>query len=146
MLRPVYAIAAAFSAATAFASIPPAYVKHLPPEREAGPVTYISGGATPDEAESVKRAAQDYPLELVFEQEGAGGEKMLKDMPVSITDERGKTVFEGQSTGPYFLARLPRGRYFVTTHWDDWSFTREVNVGDERQRVVFGFRKPDDLA
>ena len=146
MLRTTIAFAATFSAATAFASIPPAYLKHLPPEQEAGSVAYITGGTNPAEAESVKRAAQDYPLELVFEQEGAKGEKMLKDMPVSITDERGKVVFEGQSTGPYFLARLPKGRYFVTTHWDDWSFTREVNIGGDRQRVVFGFRKPDNLA
>ena len=138
--------AAALSAASAFAAIPPTYMKHLPPEHEAGAIAYITGGANPAEAESVKRAAQEYPLELVFEQEGPKGEKMLKDMPVSITDEKGTVVFEGQSSGPYFLARLPKGRYFVTTHWDDWSFTREVNIGADRQRVVFGFRKPDSLA
>ena len=145
MLRTL-AIAAALSAASAFASIPPAYLRQLPPEREAGSIAYLTGGASPAEAESVKRAAQEYPLELVFEQEGAKGEKMLQDMPVSITDEKGKVVFEGRSSGPYFLARLPKGRYFVTTHWDDWSFTREVNIGADRQRVVFGFRKADDLA
>jgi hypothetical protein len=146
MLRTTIAFAATFSAATAFASIPPAYLKHLPPEQEAGSVAYITGGTNPAEAESVKRAAQDYPLELVFEQEGAKGEKMLKDMPVSITDERGKVVFEGQSDGPYFIARLPKGKYTVSTRWDAWSFSREVKIGGgQRQRVVFAWSEPGPM-
>ena len=66
-------------------------------------------------------------------------------MPVRITDDKGKVVFEGQSAGPYFLARLPKGKYVVSTRWDAWSFSREVRIGGERQRVVFAWSEPGPM-
>ncbi len=55
-------------------------------------------------------------------------------------------VFAGRTDGPYFLARLPLGRYTVTTHWDSWSFTKPVTLGGERRRVVFEWKKPAPAA
>lgn len=135
---------AAGAAMAASAAIPPAYQAHLPPAQvSAGGMEYITGGKTPEEADAVKRAAQDYPLELVFrEHDGAKGQE-LDDNPVVIRDETGKVVFAGRTEGPYFLARLPAGEYTVTTHWDSWSFTKPVTIApDERERVVFDWKKP----
>jgi len=58
------------------------------------------------------------PLELVFVERYGRKENLLADMPVRIVDEHGKVVYEGQSKGPYFHAKLPRGRYTVSTRWD----------------------------
>jgi hypothetical protein len=141
-LRTFVPAVAAFAATAASASIPPAYEKFLPREQRAGTITYLTGGATHEEANALKRAAQEYPLELVFMERDGRTDKYLSDMPVRITDANGKVVFEGQARGPYFLARLPRGRYTVSTRWDAWSFQRHVSIGRDRQRVVFKWSKP----
>jgi len=64
------------------------------------------------------------------------------DMPVRIVDEHGKVVYEGQSKGPYFHAKLPRGRYTVSTRWDAWSSSRPVTIGKSPQRLVFAWGAP----
>ena len=56
---------AVFSSA---ADVPPVYRAFLPPEQHQGEVAYISGGLTEREANAIKRASQEYPLELVFRQ------------------------------------------------------------------------------
>ena len=133
------------AATAATAAIPPRYAENLPEPRKAGPVTYITGGQEEHEANAIKRAAQEYPLELVFVEKVGRREKPLAEMPVRITDDKGKVVFEGQSEGPYFIARLPKGKYTVSTRWDAWSFSREVKIGGERQRVVFAWSQPGPM-
>jgi hypothetical protein len=136
---------AASTAMAASASIPPAYLKDLPPEQHQGLVDYITGGKNAAEAESVKRAAQEFPLELVFVEKDGARKRQIYDNPVVIRDALGGVVFAGRTDGPYFLAKLPIGQYTVTTHWDSWSFTKPVTIdGDpgDRQRVVFEWDKP----
>ena len=143
MMQQAIACAVAASAAlTASAAIPPAYLDHLPPAQiSAGGVEYLTGGKTPQEADAVKRAAQEFPLELVFVEHDGKSTRDLYDNPVVIRDAKGKVVFAGRTDGPYFLARLPDGHYTVTTHWDSWSFTKPVTIGPDRSRVVFEWRK-----
>jgi hypothetical protein len=132
-------------AMAASAAIPPAYLKDLPPEQHQGVVDYITGGKSAAEADSVRRAAQDFPLELVFVEKDGATQEQIYDNPVVIRDAIGNVVFAGRTDGPYFIARLPAGQYTVTTHWDSWSFTRPVTIGagpDERQRVVFEWARP----
>jgi len=133
---------AASAAMAATAAIPPAYQAHLPPAQVSpGGIEYLTGGKTPEAADAVKRAAQEYPLELVFVEQDGGAKRALYDNPVVIRDARGEVVFAGRTDGPYFLARLPEGDYTVTTHWDAWTFTNPVTVGAGRSRVVFDWRK-----
>ncbi len=47
-------------------NVPPAYRRNLPPEEHQGKVDYIAGGISTQQADAIKRASQDYPLELVF--------------------------------------------------------------------------------
>ena len=121
--------------------VPPAYRAYLPPEQHVGEVTYVAGGLSPQEANAIKRASQDYPLELVFRQTVDGKVKDLYDVPVKITDASGKVVFDAHSPGPYLIARLPKGRYTVTAHWDDWDFSKDVTIGGDRDRVVFAWER-----
>ncbi|HXF80417.1 MAG TPA: hypothetical protein VN598_16240 [Usitatibacter sp.] len=130
---------AVFSSA---AVVPPAYRAHLPPEQHQGEVSYISGGLSREEADAIKRASQEYPLELVFRQDVNGRPADLYDVPLQIRDDAtGKVVFDGRSAGPYFIARLPKGRYTVTAHWDDWNFSRDLAIGDARDRVIFAWKR-----
>src|SRR4051794_10668417 len=101
----VFAIVAAFAAAGSFASIPPAYQAHLPPERVQGSVPFLTGGRTPEERAAVKRAAQEWPLEVVFYENG----KTPENMPVTVTDAGGNVVFDGIASGPVMLLKLPKG-------------------------------------
>jgi len=134
--------AAALGASTALGAIPPAYQAHLPQARELDGIPFITGGKTPEEADAVKRAAQEWPLEVVFEEQDRGTDRKLERMPITITDASGKVVFDGLSEGPILLARLPRGHYIVTTRWDAWTFSRPVTIGEERERVVFDWKRP----
>ena len=134
--------AAALGASTALGAIPPAYQAHLPQARELDGIPFITGGRTPEEADAVKRAAQEWPLEVVFEEQDRGADRPLERMPITITDASGKVVFEGVSEGPILLARLPRGHYTVTTRWDAWTFSRPVTIGEEPERVVFDWKRP----
>jgi hypothetical protein len=127
------------------ADVPPAYRAYLPPEQHQGEVAYISGGSGEREANAIKRAAQDYPLELVFREDVNGKPKDLYDVPVKIRDDAsGKVVFDGTSAGPYFIARLPKGRYTVTAHWDNWNFSKDLAIGNGRDRVVFAWKRDSD--
>jgi len=134
--------AASVVASTAGAAIPPAYRDDLPPRQREGDITYITGGVGQDEAQAIKRAAQDFPLELVFVERNGRKQEYLAAMPVRIVNDKGKVVFEGVSDGPYFIAKLPKGKYTVSTRWDAWSFSRPVTIGKARQRVVFAWGAP----
>jgi len=136
----------AFAATGVFASIPPAYEAHLPPQHVLGTVPFISGGETREELEAVKRAAQEWPLEIVFAEQDGKSAKTLAQVHVVITDKAGKVVFDGVSSGPVLLVGLPRGEYTVTTHWDAWDFSRPVTIGDDRARVVFDWKRPEGAA
>jgi hypothetical protein len=134
------------AATAAAASIPKEYSVSLPPARKSGEVTYLSGGNEQDEALALKRAAARFPLEVVFVEKTGKRERHIAHaaMPVRITDTEGRVMFEGESNGPYFLARLPKGRYTVSTRWDALVSSRPVTIGSERQRVVFAWVKTGD--
>jgi hypothetical protein len=136
--RIILAAAAGLLATAASAALPPSYAE-LPAVHHEGDITYLSGGIGQDEAQAMKRAAGQYPLELVFVQRDGKKESFLADMPVRIVDAKGTVVFDGRSEGPYFLAELPGGRYTVSTKLDAWSFSRRVTVGKEHERVVFAW-------
>src|SRR5262250_2288123 len=108
----VLGCAALFAAAAASASIPPAYRAHLPPETLAGNVAFVSGGKDIEEERSLKRAAQEYPLELVFEEKDRPFDAdYIAGIPVTIRDDKGQVALETMSRGPIFLAKLPPGHY-----------------------------------
>jgi len=134
------AIACAMAASAALgasAAIAPAYLDHLLPARvSAGGEEPLARGGNPGAA-----AAAKFPLEVVFVEQDGKAKRRLDDKPVVIRDRAGKVVFSGRADGPRFLARLPAGRYTVSTRWDSWTFTKPVTIGRERQRVVFDWMK-----
>lgn len=56
--------------------------------------------------------------------------RQLTHIPVTIADAG------AMGDGPYFLQRLSKGRYAVTTRSDAWSFMTPVKIDKARRRVV----------
>jgi hypothetical protein len=130
---------AALAAAPAFAALNPHAT--LPPEEHHGNIAYMSGGIGQDEARAMRREAARYPLELLFVEKSGKRDDFLADMPVTIRNAKGDVVFRGRSSGPYFLAKLPAGRYTISSRDDGHAVTRHVKVdGKATRRVVFEWR------
>jgi hypothetical protein len=54
----------------------------------------------------------------------------VTDIPVAIRDD------PANGDGPFFLERLAKGRYALTTHYDAWSFMSPVTIDRARRRVI----------
>lgn len=139
MLRIAMPLFAALATTSTFAAMDPHSA--LPPEHHQGKVAWMSGGIGQSEAAAMKREARNYPLELLFVSRHGKRDDYLASMPVTIKDAKGNEVFHGTSDGPYFLARLPAGRYTITSWQRGRTVSRHVDIGAKgRQRVVFEWK------
>ncbi|BDD94281.1 hypothetical protein PanNE5_37210 [Pandoraea sp. NE5] len=98
----------------------------FPPEKMQGAIAYVSGGIGLDEANALKLAAARYPLELEFARKATPQNEYVSDVGVVIKNQAGKSMLKATSDGPYFLAKLPEGKYTVSAE----------RHGDMQQRVV----------
>ena len=86
--------------------------------------------APSDAAGPVAPAAKTFRLEIVRVAKDGRRSSRLTEIPVAV---RGTPA---NDEGPYFLERLAKGRYALTTHYDAWSFMSPVTVDKARRRVV----------
>jgi hypothetical protein len=85
----------------------------LPPERQAGSASYVSGGVGEGESQRFEAAFKHYPLIVqLFENSGVRDE-YTADARVKITDAKGRLVLHEQADGPFMLVRLPAGNYRI---------------------------------
>ena len=90
-----------------------------------------SGRVAPGEAAGpVAPPAKVFQLEIVRIGKDGRRHSRLTEIPVAVRDTPSK------DDGPYFLERLAKGRYALTTHYDAWSFMSPVTVDKARRRVV----------
>jgi hypothetical protein len=78
----------------------------------------------------VSRAAKEFHLEIV--RIGRNGRKVRRATRIPVTIRHDIA----HPDGPYFLERLAKGRYAVTTRYDAWSFMSPVTIDKSRRRVV----------
>ncbi len=90
-----------------------AAVGTLPPERQAGNVTYVTGGVAEDQSEAFKLARADYPLAIELVQKSGGKNEFTADAQVQVSDSTGKVVLNAKADGPFMLVRLAPGTYRV---------------------------------
>ena len=88
------ALALAGAGALAFGAVASA----LPAERQAGGISYVTGGVA-DEA--------------ALAQKTSGVNQYTADALVQVTDMAGNVVFSAQAEGPFMLVRIPPGQYRV---------------------------------
>jgi hypothetical protein len=85
----------------------------LPPERQAGRASYVSGGVGEGESQRFEAAFKRYPLIVqLFENSGAHDE-YTADAMVKISDAKGRVVLHEKADGPFMLVRLPAGDYRI---------------------------------
>ncbi|MEK6815244.1 MAG: hypothetical protein AABY65_10950 [Nitrospirota bacterium] len=93
-------------------------------------ISYISGGATKDERETLK---PNYPLKLVFA--GTTGH-LLSGVQVKI-ESKGKKVFEAAADGgPWLFVSLKPGSYNVSATYRGVTKKAGVTVGAKGTKTV----------
>ena len=102
------ALALAFAGAGVFAA-----VGVLPAERQAGNVSYVTGGVAADEAEAFKLARSGYPLTIELAQKSGGKNEFTAGAQVQVSDSAGNVVLNAKADGPFMLVRVPPGSYRV---------------------------------
>jgi hypothetical protein len=107
-------------------------------DMHANDVNYLTGGIGSSEAESMREAAKDYTLEIVFVQKLKGLEEFISDVRVQIQDAQKNTVLDVTTEGPFLLVNLPNGRYEITAEFNSDTKQQKVNVGAKKhQKIVF---------
>lgn len=102
----------------------------LPPERQAGGVSYVTGGVSDDEAALFKQARSGYPLAIELLRNQAGKHEYTADAQVRVFDRAGKLVLDAKAEGPFMLVRLPPGQYRVQATLDGQTVeSKAVTVG-----------------
>jgi hypothetical protein len=85
----------------------------LPPERQAGNVTYVTGGVAQDQSEAFKLARSSYPLSIELVQKSGGKNEFTADAQVQVSDSAGNVVLNAKAEGPFMLVRVAPGTYRV---------------------------------
>ena len=137
--RRLLPIALALAAGLGFAVPALASNANLPTAMHEGKVTYLSGGIGESEIAAMKAAAPKYPLEVEFiKKEATGPAAYLAADKLTIRDHAGKTVLSTTSNGPFFLAKLPTGRYTVMATNRNVSRERRIDLAaGGHEKIVF---------
>jgi len=119
----------------------------LPETQMQGAVSYVSGGIGEDQSDAFKRAAAEYPLELLFAQKATPRDEYLADVRVTICDRAGNAVLETTSAGPFLLANLPAGKYSIDAEYNGERKHQSVDVRNgKHRRAVFVWPTRDEPA
>lgn len=88
-------------------------------------IAWASGGIGDEGLAALRAIEGEYTLSLLFAERSGD---YLAGVPVTIADAAGRTLLSATADGPYFLARLPAGRYKVTATHAGQAISREVSV------------------
>lgn len=100
----------------------------------AGGILYVSGGIGETEQQQLRAHEADYNLKLIFTlTEG----NYLADVNVVVSDAKGGKLVEHQAGGPFFMAKLPAGRYTVAATYEGKTVKRNVQVGGKGLRTEY---------
>ena len=108
----------------------------LPVEQRQGPVSFITGGITMDEAEAFRAAMPRYALALELAQAAQPRAEFLSGVLVSIKDSSGQELLNVVSDGPFVLAQLPPGQYSIRAESMGVVRTQSVQISSGASRHV----------
>lgn len=98
-----------------------------------GNVPYVSGGIGIDSIDRLDTLSGQFNVKLVFALKSG---EYLSEVKVTITDVRGKTMVDTMSDGPWFLTKLPPGKYQIVASFAGKAEKRAVAVGGARLSTV----------
>ncbi len=96
-------------------------------------ISYVSGGVGADSIARLDALAGDFNLKLVFALESGN---YVSDVKVTITDAAGKPLVNATAQGPWFLVRLPAGRYQIVATFADRPVTRQISIGSAKSSTI----------
>ena len=107
---------------------------------------YLNGGIGTEEADAIRLKAASFPLRITFSQ-GKDG-KSIAGATVSITDSKGKPVFDLQDAGPILYVKLPNGSYKLKAEYEGVSISKNVALAGKKGTNVYLNWKglPDDAS
>ena len=98
-----------------------------------GNVPYVSGGVGLDSIDRLEMMASQFNLKLVFALKSG---EYLSSVKVTITDAAGKAIVDALSDGPWFMTKLPQGRYQIVASFAGHAERRTIAVGAARLNTV----------
>ena len=101
--------------------------------QRAGGVPYVSGGVGDESLQRLRDHASEFNLKLVFAMTSGAH---LSAVRVTIADAKGSTLLEAISDGPWFLAKLPVGKYRVVASYAGKALEQSVAVDATMLRTV----------
>ena len=112
----------------------------LPAPKQAGDITYVTGGVAYEEVPAFKDAKHDYPLAIEIYEKAGSKNQFTADTQVKLIDREGDVVFDAQADGPYMLVKAPPGQYKMEASLNGKTVTKQVTVnarGTANPVVVF---------
>lgn len=104
-----------------------------PPVYEFEPaVAHASGGVGDDDPIEIESMRHMHNLQLLFALKGSGA--YLADVKVSIYTPAGERVLTALSSGPFFFARLPPGRYRIDADFKGKLISKSASVNQGSRR------------
>ena len=96
---------------------------------------YLSCGIGEEELSQVDQARENYNVRLLFaELSGA----YITGVRVLVADEKGETVLDVSSAGPYLFVKLTAGKYRVKASYEGRMQEQSLKVrADATQEAVF---------
>jgi hypothetical protein len=125
-------LAILLAAAPAFAQSVTSLVPEVQ-EKSYGRTPYITGGVGLEERAALEERMGDYNLKLIFALEEGN---YLSSVDVTIRDDRGNTVLQTTTNGPWLAARLPEGSYTVRATIQGETQEKTVEVRGARLEEV----------
>jgi hypothetical protein len=83
-------------------------------------------------------ASADHNVKMVFTLTTGN---YLADVQMKVLDQKGHTVLEAVSQGPWLYAKLPPGKYTAQATYNGNTVTRQLKIGNRGERVAY-FRWP----
>lgn len=104
-------------------------------EKHYGNVVYVSGGIGDEERDEIRSRERNFNLKLLFsERDGA----YLGDVDVVLLNNKGDTVFNAESVGPFLLMQLPGGSYVIKVSMNGQMQQRRLSIPAKgRNEAVF---------
>jgi hypothetical protein len=106
-----------------------------PIEHRSG-IEYTAGGVGLEDQQRLDRLAQarDYNLKAVF---ALNTGNYVADVDVVLQDQSGRRLIDYEADGPYFVAKVPPGRYTLVATYEGEPQRHAVSIGDHGARTEY---------
>ena len=96
-------------------------------------VNYVSGGVGKESLDRLTAQSSEFNLKLIFAMNSG---EFVSGVKVVIADAKGKTLVDAVSEGPWFLTRLPVGKYEIVASLAGKTEKRHIELGATKLMTI----------